>query len=98
MGRIWNAPNSRLGEIMVSKLLQEVHESEEGHASPLAGGLLSIIGLVLLGIGAANGTGWMAVTGGIVASAGAVATIVIHHIKVEYGIYARIEALEAKNK
>ena len=83
---------------MVSKLLREVHESEDGHAAPLVGSLVSIIGLVLLGIGAANGTGWMAVTGGIVAAVGVVATLVINHMKIEYDIYARLEALEGKGK
>jgi hypothetical protein len=71
-------------------------QAEDGHAMPLIGTLISGIGSIALGIGAANDTGWLAITGGIVAFVGAVATVVLNHVKVEYGIYARLEALEGK--
>ena len=73
-----------------------VTDGEEGHAVPLLGTLISGAGTIALGIGAANDTGWLAVTGGIVAFVGAVATVVLNHARVEYGIYARLEALEGK--
>ncbi len=71
-------------------------QAEDGHAMPLFGTLISGIGSIALGIGAANDTGWLAIAGGIVAFLGAVATVVLNHTKVEYGIYARLEALEGK--
>jgi hypothetical protein len=73
-----------------------VTAAEDGHAIPLVGTLVSGIGTIALGIGAANDTGWLAVTGGIVAFVGAVGTVVLNHTRVEYGIYARLEALEGK--
>ena len=81
---------------MLGRVFHAVNDSEEGHGVPLIGSLLSIIGLVLLGIGAANGTGWMAVVGGIVAALGSVATLLLTHMTVEYGIFARLEDLESK--
>ena len=71
-------------------------EAEDGHAIPVLGTLVSGAGTIALGIGAANDTGWLAVTGGIVAFVGAVATLVLNHVKVEYDIYARLEKLEKK--
>lgn len=71
---------------------------EDGHATPLVGGSVAAAGTVLLGIGAANDTGWLAVVGGIVAAVGILATIVIQHMTIDYGMYGRIEALEQKDK
>ena len=80
------------------KMLVWLNQGEEGHGMPLAGVLIAGIGTISLGIGAANGTGWLAVTGGIVAFAGLVATAVLNHTKVEYEFYSRLDKLEGKDK
>lgn len=69
---------------------------EDGHAGPLPGALLGAVGAILLGIGAANGTGWLAIVGGIVLAVGFFAALVLNHMTVEYDIYARLETLEKK--
>ncbi len=70
-----------------------VLRGEEGHAGPLPGALVAAVGAVVLGIGAANDTGWLAITGGIVL---AVASMLLNHMMVEYDIYARLDSLEKK--
>ena len=74
-----------------------INEGEEGHAPPLAGLLIAGIGTISLGIGAANDTGWLAITGGIVAFVGMVATALLNHTKVEWELYDRLDKLEAKD-
>lgn len=71
-------------------------DGEAGHIAPLPGMLVAAAGAVLLGIGAANDTGWLAVVGGIAAAAGLVASTVMHHVGVEYEFYKRLDELEKK--
>ena len=68
--------------------------SEEGHALPFLGVLPAAAGAVLLGIGAANDTGWMAIAGGIALAVGVLATPVLVHNNVDYAIYDRLNELE----
>ena len=67
---------------------------EVGHATPLVGVLPAAAGAVLLAIGAANDTGWLAVTGGIVLAVALVVTALANHMGVEYDIYDRLNKLE----
>ncbi len=67
---------------------------EEGHAMPIPGALVGGAGAILLAIGAANDTGWLAIVGGIVLAVGLVATLLLQHIGVEYGIYRRLDDIE----
>jgi hypothetical protein len=71
---------------------------EEGHGAPLPAALLGAAGAIVLGIGAANGTGWLAVVGGIVLAVGILATLVVNHVTVDSDMYARLEALEKPNR
>ncbi len=71
-----------------------IRKGEEGHAGPVPGALIGAVGAILLGIGAAADTGWLAIAGGIVLAVGIFATLVLNHMMVEYGIYARLEKLE----
>ena len=49
---------------------------------------------LLLGIGAAADTGWLAIVGGIVLAVGLLAMLVINHMTVEYNIFGRLDKLE----
>ncbi len=69
---------------------------ESGHAVTLAGALVAAIGLILLGIGAANDTGWLAVAGGIVAAVGVLGYDVLRHTRLDYGFFDRLDKLEKK--
>lgn len=76
--------------------LNAVHSAEDGHAGPLPGALAGAAGVVTLGIGAAGDTGWLAITGGIVAGVGVLAAFVMNHMMVEYEFYRRLDELEKK--
>jgi hypothetical protein len=65
--------------------------SEDGHALPGLATLIAGIGAVALGIGAANDTGWLAITGGIVAGVGIVAAGVLHHQQIDYELFRRTD-------
>ena len=67
---------------------------EEGHAMPFLGTLVGGAGAVLLAIGAANDTGWLAIVGGIVLAMGLMATLLLQHMGVEYGIFSRLDDIE----
>jgi hypothetical protein len=66
-------------------------EAEEGHAIPGLATVIAGIGAVALGIGAANDTGWLAITGGIVAGVGIVAAGVLHHQQIDYELFRRTD-------
>lgn len=71
---------------------------EDGHGAPLPAALLAAAGAIVLGIGSAGGTGWLAIVGGVVLAIGILATLVVNHVTVEYDMYARLEALEKPNR
>ena len=72
----------------------EFLNQEDGHGAPLPGVLLGGVGAVLLGIGAAADTGWLAIVGGVVLAIGLLAASVLNHMGVEYSIYGRLDELE----
>ena len=76
------------------KRITEFLNREEGHATTLPGLLLGGAGAILLAVGAANDSGWLAIVGGIVLAVGLVATDVLNHTQIAYGIFARLDELE----
>ena len=79
---------------MRSALLRSITSGEDGHAEPTIGAVIGGIGAILLGIGAAADTGWLAIVGGIVLAVGLLAMLVINHMTVEYNIFGRLDKLE----
>lgn len=79
---------------MQQQLKEAITAGEEGHATTVAAGLIPLAGGILLGIGAANDTGWMAIVGGIAVGVGIVVLDVVRHLTVDYGIYARLDRLD----
>ena len=63
--------------------------AEEGHALPALGALAAGVGAVLLGIGAAADTGWLAILGGIVAGVGFVGYELLRHTQIDYELFRR---------
>ena len=68
--------------------------SEEGHGLQFLGVLPAAVGAVLLGIGAANDTDWMAIAGGIALAVGVLVTPVLAHSNIDYDIFSRLNKLE----
>ena len=74
----------------LSELMAQA-QAEDGHAVPGVATLIAGIGAIALGIGAANDTGWLAITGGIVAGVGIVAAGVLHHQQIDYELFRRTD-------
>jgi len=74
--------------------LARIHEDEAGHATSAAGALIGGAGAVVLGIGAANDTGWLAVAGGIIAGVGLVAWELLRHVAIDQKLMGRLDRLE----
>jgi hypothetical protein len=72
------------------------HTEEAGHVAPVVGTLPAIAGAILLGIGAANDTGWLAVAGGIVLAAGILVYETVRHLRSDWSILERLDRLEGK--
>ncbi len=70
--------------------------AEEGHTAPLPGLLLGGAGAIVLAVGSAIDTGWVAIIGGVGLAVGMVAASVLAHMGVEYDIYERLNELEKK--
>ena len=69
-------------------------QREDGHAEPYVGVFLGAIGLVALGVGAANDTGWLTIAGAVVAATGLIVSFAINHATVEKGMYGRLDKLD----
>jgi uncharacterized membrane protein YebE (DUF533 family) len=76
--------------------LTRLHTDESGHVASAVGALPAVAGAILLGIGAANDTGWLAITGGIVAGLGLIVYDLVRHTKNDYEVYERLDRLEGK--
>jgi uncharacterized membrane protein YebE (DUF533 family) len=81
---------------MTVRTIAAIANREDGHTGTLPGLVVGAAGAILLGIGAANDTGWLAIVGGIVAAIGMLATDVLRHVKVDYSVFRRLEDLENK--
>lgn len=80
---------------MSLELTRTIHEDEAGHASSVLGALPAAAGAVMLGFGAANDTGWLAIAGGIVAGIGIIIYDVVRHATIDWGMYARLDKLDS---
>lgn len=74
--------------------LRVLHRDTAGHADLLLGDLLMVVGVVVLGAGAAAGEDVIIIVGTVALALGFVARSVIGHMKVDYPIYDRLNALE----
>lgn len=65
------------------------HQGESGHALPTLAALVAAAGAVVLGFGAANDSGAMAIIGGIAAGAGILAYGLAHHVVIDWELFRR---------
>lgn len=78
---------------MLTKLLGTIH-SEEGHAITLPGTMASMVGAVLLAVGAVNNQDVLTIIGAVVLAVGLLATSLLQHMGIEYGIFGRLDEIE----
>lgn len=81
---------------MLRKAATTIHTEESGHAGPFLASLLAALGAILLAIGAAGGTGWLAIVGGIVLAVSFVGYDTVHHVMIDRDFYGRIDKLNEK--
>jgi hypothetical protein len=81
---------------MKCRTIIRVLNEEQGHGVALPGVLLGGAGAILLGIGAANDSGLLAIIGGVVLAVGLLAASLLAHIGIEYGIFSRLDELEKR--
>ncbi len=79
-----------------AQALAAIHADESGHAVPALAALAGAIGAILLGIGAANDSGGLAIAGGVIAGVGFLAASILDHMKIDYDLFRRVENLEKK--
>lgn len=77
-------------------IIDAVVRGEGGHAQPWAGIVAAMAGAIVLGIGAANDTGWLAITGGVLMALGLPIAAVLDHRYVDADLYAKIDTIEGK--
>ncbi len=82
--------------MLLLKRITEFLNREDGHGVTLPAVLLGGAGAVMLGIGAAGDTGWLAIAGGIVLAVGLLAASMVNHMMVDYPIYERLDELDKK--
>lgn len=81
---------------MLKNVLRYAHEGEEGHAGPFWVAFIAGAGIVLVGIGAASDTGWLAIVGGIVGGLGVFAYDAIRHSTLDKEFFRRTDDLVEK--
>jgi hypothetical protein len=75
-------------------LNDSVANDEAGHTLPSVAAIIGGAGAIALGIGAANDTGWLAVTGGIAAGVGIIGFALAQHLTIDYDVFGRLDKLE----
>ena len=75
-------------------ILRAANDDERGHAAPLVPSLAGAVGAIVLAIGVASDSDIAAIIGGIVLAVGLLATVVVSHMAIDYGIFKRLDDLE----
>jgi hypothetical protein len=78
----------------ITRVLEQIHYDEQGHAEVGVPSLVGGVGAVLLGIGAGGGGDWLAIVGGIVLGVGVLGAGFARHRFVDYSIFSRLDKLE----
>jgi hypothetical protein len=74
--------------------LQRAHEDERGHVEVGVPSLVAAVGAILLAIGAAGGTDWLTITGGVVLGVGIFVTGLARHRFIDYDVWERLDRLQ----
>ena len=72
-----------------------LHNDAGGHAEPGLADLIPATGAALLGAGAATGEDVLTIVGAVALALGFVLSGFVRHVKVDYAIYDRLNALES---
>ena len=79
---------------MFRAALRRLHEDERGHAGPLLTWVVGAAGAIVLTVGAVAERDAVVIVGGVLVALGFVGAGALTHVLVDYGILARLDALE----
>lgn len=79
---------------MFRAALRRFHEDERGHAGPLLTWVAGAIGAIVLTIGAVADLDAIVIVGGALVAVGFVGAGMLTHVGLDYGMLARLDALE----
>ena len=78
----------------ITRRARTLHDDSSGHGAILIVDAIPAVGAILLGAGAAAGEDVLTIVGAVALGVGIIARGAGHHIKVDYPIYERLNALE----
>ena len=78
----------------VRAILRAANDDEQGHAAPLIHSLAGAVGAIVLAIGVSADSDVAAIIGGVALAVGLLATTVLSHMAIDYGVYSRLDKLE----
>ena len=76
--------------------MRRLATEETGHLTPLITGVLGAVGVLVLAFGATDDNNTLVWIGAVAVAAGFLNAAVVEHIKVDYPLYARVDALEER--
>jgi hypothetical protein len=80
----------------ITSWFERVKSEEDGHVYPSVSAGLGVIGAILLAVAITGDNDTLAWIGGVVLALSFVVRATYEHIKMDYPIYARLDALEKK--
>lgn len=72
-------------------LRNAIEDGEEGHAAAALPALVAGVGIIVLGLAAADGSDTWMVVGGIVAGVGLIAGAFWRHMTIDWDLYKRLD-------
>jgi hypothetical protein len=78
----------------LKSLLLRIRDEEAGHVEVGVPSLIAGVGAIVLAIGAAGGTDWLTIAGGIVLGVGVFVTGLARHRFIDYDVWTRLDRLE----
>jgi hypothetical protein len=77
---------------LVRKTFRRFRDDERGHAEVGVPSLAAAVGAIMLAIGAAGGTDWLTIAGGVILGVGIFLTGLLRHRFIDYDVWRRLDS------
>ena len=78
----------------IHKYFVRIRDEERGHLEVGGPSLIGAVGAILLAIGAAGGTDWLTIAGGVVLAVGIFLAGLARHRFIDYDVWRRLDKLD----
>jgi hypothetical protein len=78
----------------VRRAFRRIRDEERGHAEVGVPSLAAGVGAIMLAIGAAGGTDWLTIAGGVILGLGIFLTGLLRHRFIDYDVWRRLDSSE----